>query len=115
MNSNDPILDWHINANVPEAMETLAEARVAEFLTSNSPDPIYRQLDLNYPKWVVYGPQPDGVGWTLMEDNYLHHPNVGTLIPMATATHGSDCIIVYRYGVFCIIGRDLSFTVGRIK
>lgn len=115
MKTDLPILDWHINENVPEAIEALAEAGVAEFITSASDDPIYRQLDLNYPKWKVYGPSPEGAGWTLMEDNFLHHPNIGTLIPMATAVHGSDCIIVYRFGLFCIVGKDLAFTVGKLK
>lgn len=114
MNLNDPILDWQINNALPEAIEALAEARVATLIVANSPDPIYRQLDINCPKWKVWGPSPDGVGWTLMADDYLYHPNLGTLIPAASAWHGSEKIVVYKYGLICIVQLDDSFTVGRI-
>lgn len=115
MKDDVPILDWQINSSLPEAMEALAEARVAEFITPASPDPIYRQLDINIPDWTVWGPSAIGGGWTLMEGDYLYHPNLGTLIPAAMAWLRSEKIVVYKYALFCIIQPDDSFTVGRIK
>jgi hypothetical protein len=110
---NDPILDWHYNQALPEAMTILAEARIAELITPRSPDPIYRQLDQNCPKWSVWGPMQ--AGWDLLRDDYLYHPNVGTLIPAAMAWLRSEKIVVYRFELICIIQPDQSFTVGRIK
>lgn len=115
MHDSDPILDWHINETLPEAMGALAEAKVAELITPNSPDPIYRQLDINYPTWQVWGPSAIGGGWSLLPDDYLYHPNLGTLFPCAMAWLRSEKIVVYRYGLFCIIQPDDSFSVGRIK
>lgn len=112
--ADQPILDWHINSAMPEAMTVLAEAKVAELLTLSSVDPIYRQLDFNYPKWKVWGPGEEGGGWTLMNDDYLYHPNLGTLIPAAMAWHYQERVVVYRYQLICIIQPDGSFTVGRI-
>ena len=63
MRSDDPILDWHLNDALPEAMDILARARVAELITPASVEPIYRQLDTNWPQWQVWGPQPQGANW----------------------------------------------------
>lgn len=115
MNPNDPILDWHINTSMPEAMSVLAEARVAELITPASPDPIYRQLDTNYPKWQVWGPNDEGGGWALMENDYLYHPNLGTMFPVAMAWLRSEKILVYKYGLICIVQPNDDFSVGRIK
>lgn len=111
MKSSDPILDWQINQALPEAIEILAEARVAALITTNSVDPIYRQLDENWSAWKVY---PPGMKWELLRDDYLYHPDVGTLIPAALAWLGSEKIVVYRFQLICIIQPDDSFTVGRI-
>lgn len=111
MNPNDPILDWHLNTALPEAMDILARAQVAGLLTPNSVDPIYRQLDENWPTWQVY---PPGMGWELLPDDYLYHPNIGTQIPAAQAWLGKEKIVVYNYGLICIVQTDDSFTVGRI-
>jgi hypothetical protein len=108
---DDPILDWHINDALPEAMDILARARVAELLTPNSVDPIYRQLDTNWPHWQCY---PPGMKWELLPDDYLYHPNIGTLIPAAAAWLGQEKIVVYNYRLICIVQPDGSFTVGRI-
>lgn len=111
MNPNDPILDWHINTALPEAMDILARARVAELLTPNSVDPIYRQLDENWPTWQVYAPDQ---GWELLPDDYLFHKNIGTQIPAASAWLGQEKIVVYNYGLICIVQPNDEFTVGRI-
>ena|SRR6185295_6981930 len=115
IHSNDPILDWHYNSAMPEAVAVIAEARVAEFITPKSPDPIYRQLDENCPNWQVWGPSVIGGGWELLPDDYLYHPNIGTLIPAAMAWLCSEKIIVYRFELICIVRPDESFTVGRIR
>lgn len=114
MKSSDPILDWQINTALPEALSILAEARVAELITPNSPDPIYRQLDINCPTWQVWAPSQEGGGWSLLPDDYLYHPNVGTQIPAAMAWLGQEKIIVYKFQLICIVQPDDSFTVGRI-
>jgi hypothetical protein len=111
MKDSDPILDWHINSALPEAMDILVQARVATLITPNSVDPIYRQLDTNWSAWQVY---PPGMKWELLEDDYLYHPSVGTLIPAAMAWLGQEKIIVYRFQLICIVQPDNSFTVGRI-
>lgn len=115
MKDSDPILDWQINSTLPEAVSDLAEARVAEFITPRSPDPIYRQLDINCPKWQVWAASPPGTGWTLMKDDYLYHPNLGTLIPAAMAWLGSEKIVVYKHRIICIIQPNNDYTVGRIR
>jgi len=114
MKDSDPILDWHLNSALPEALEVLAEARVAEFITPKSLDPIYLQLDKNCPKWQVWGPSAIGGGWELLPDDYLYHPNIGTQIPAAMAWLRSEKIIVYRFGLICIVQPDDSFTIGRM-
>lgn len=113
MHDFDPILDWHINSSLPEALECLAEARIAEFITPASPDPAYRQLDINYPKWKVWGPSEEGGGWELLPDDYLYSPTLGTLIPAAMAWLRSEKILVYKHSLICIVQPDDSFTVGR--
>ncbi len=110
MNPNDPILDWHYNAALPEAMQILAEARVAELLTPKSLDPIYRQLDQAIPTWKVWGPN---MGWELLAGDYLYHPNLGTLISAASAYLGQEKIVVYRFALISIIQPNGEFTVGR--
>jgi hypothetical protein len=112
MKDSDPILDWHINANMKEAMEILAEARVATLITPNSVDPIYRQLDTNWSAWQVY---PPGMKWELGLDDYLYHPEIGTLIPAAMAWLGQEKIIVYRFQLICIVQPNGEYTVGRIE
>lgn len=114
IDSTAPILDWHLNEGMPEAVSILAEARVAELLTPASPDPIYRQLDLNWPSWKVWGPSPAGGGWELLPGDYLYSPTIGTLLPAAMAWLRSEKITVYKYNLICIIQLDDSFTVGRI-
>ena len=114
MRDDAPILDWHINSTLSEAMSVLAECRVAEFITPASPDPIYRQLDINCPKWKVWGPSEAGGGWELLPDDYLYHPNLGTLIPAAMAWLRSEKILVYKFELICVVQPDDSFTVGRI-
>lgn len=110
---DEPILDWHLNDHFPhdEALSILAEARVAELLTPASIDPIYRQLDEKYPTWVCYN---DKMKWELGADDYLYHPNLGAMMPVAMAWLGTEQIIVYKARVFCIVQQDGSFTVGRI-
>lgn len=114
MKDSDPILDWHLNSALPEARDILTQARVAELLVANSLDPIYRQLDENCPTWQVWAPSQEGAGWSLLPDDYLYHPNIGTQIPAAMAWHGQEKIVVYNYQLICIIQPDDSFTVGRI-
>lgn len=114
ISASDPILDWHINSTLPEAMAVLAEARVAELLTTALPDPIYRQLDWHCPNWKVWGPNEQGGGWELLPDDYLYSPTLGTLIPAAMAWLRSEKIIVYKHRLICIVQPDGSFTVGRI-
>jgi hypothetical protein len=114
MNPDDqPILDWHLNERFSpdEAMSILAEAVVAELLTPSSIDPIYRQLDEKYPTWQAYN---DKMKWELGADDYLYHPNLGAMMPVAMAWLGTEKIVVYKCRVFCISQPDGSFTVGRI-
>jgi hypothetical protein len=108
---SDPILDWQVNEAMPDAVSILAQARVATLITPASVDPIYRQLDQNWSAWQVY---PPGMQWELLPNDYLYHPNIGTLIPAAMAWLGKEKIVVYNYQLICIIQPDDSFTVGRI-
>jgi hypothetical protein len=108
---SDPILDWHLNSALPEAVQILAQSQVATLITPNSVDPIYRQLDENRSTWQVYGPD---MKWELLPDDYLYHPSVGTLIPAAMAWLGQEKIVVYRFQLICIIQPNGEFSVGRI-
>lgn len=112
MRDDQPILDWYLNDGLPDAVAILAEARVAELITPSSLDPIYRQLDLNWPTWRTWGP---GMKWELLQNDYLYHPNLGTLIPAAQAWLGTEKIVVYKFQLICIIQPDGKYTVGRIK
>jgi hypothetical protein len=104
-------LDWQINTDVPNAEEMFRASPLPKILTV-SVDPIYRQLDEAMPAWICYGPK---MNWQLLDADYLHHPDIGTLVPVAMAWHGQEQILLYSLNVICIAQPDGSFTVGRMK
>jgi hypothetical protein len=103
-------LDWQLNEDIPNAEELFSASGLAKTI-GVSVDPIYRQLDEARPSWLVYGPDK---GWQLLDADYLHHPNIGTLVPVAMAFLGHEQILLYSLNLICIAQPDGSFTVGRL-
>lgn len=103
-------LDWQLNSDVPNA-ETMFNASGLAKTLGVSIDPIYRQLDEARPHWQVYGPDK---GWQLLDADYIHHPQIGTFVPVAMAWLGHEQILLYSLGLICITQPDGSFTIGRL-
>lgn len=103
-------LDWQLNDDVPNAEEIFSASGLSKILEV-SVDPIFRQLDSAMPTWQVYGPE---MNWQLLDADYLHHPKIGTLVPVAMAWLGHEQILLYSLKLICIAQPDGSFTVGRL-
>jgi hypothetical protein len=103
-------LDWQLNDSVPNAEEMFSASGLAKII-GVSVDPIYRQLDEAMPTWQVYGPN---MNWQLLDLDYLYHPEIGTLVPVAMAWRGHEQILLYSLNVICIAQPDGSFTVGKL-
>lgn len=112
-----PVLDWHTNtAAYSETDARFHLGRIPLLIDPNSPDPIYRQIDENYPKgWnPVAGLERDK--WTLTFDDYLIYPGLPPCPPAAMAFHAGERIMVYPAG-WVVVVNDLTseFTVARIE
>jgi hypothetical protein len=111
-----PILDWHLNRNYKPADARQHLGRIPLLINPDSPDPIYRQIEDNYPA----GWQPvaglEREKWTLTFDDYLIYPGLPPLAPAAMAQHAGERVLVYPAG-WVVVVNDLNgeFTVARIE
>lgn len=108
------ILDWHLNDQYGnEAMQHLG--RIPLLFDPNCADPIWQQVQDNYPEgWQpVLGDERSK--WTLTADDYLIYPGLPPIAPAAMAWLRSERILVYPAGWIVVteLGKD-EFTVARI-
>lgn len=111
-----PILDWHLNSQYSEADCRQHLGRIPLLIDPNSTDPIWQQVEDNYPAgWQpVMGLERDK--WTLTFDDYLIYPGLPPVAPAAMATHAGERVLVYPAG-WVVVVNDLTseFTVARIE
>lgn len=108
-----PILDWHLNNQYgSKALEHLG--RIPLLLDPNRADPVWLQVQENYPQgWCpVLG--DERAKWALTADDYLIYPGLPPLAPAAMAWLRSERILVYPAGWIVVVTLDGDFTVARI-
>lgn len=106
-----PVLDWHLNANVPSAYDHLG--RIPLIFNPECADPAWQQITDNYPGG--FNPEQDDRGWMFTEDEYLVRPPYPALEPSALAHLHDERILVYEGGWVVIAQRDGSYTVVEIE
>lgn len=111
-----PVLDWYINDQYREADARQHLGRIPLLIDPNSTDPIWQQVQDNYPEgWnPVLG--EDRSKWTLTFDDYLIYPGLPPIAPVAMAQHLDERILVYPSG-WVVVVKDATndFTVARIE
>lgn len=114
MTSRFPVLDWHLNEDYgPDALTHLG--RVPLLIDPNCADPVWQQVQDNYPQgWnPVVGEERSK--WMLTDDDYLIYPGLPPLAPAAMAWLRSERILVYPAGWVVVVTLDGEFTVVRIE
>lgn len=113
--SKFPALDWHLNSQYSESDARLHLGRIPLLINPDSDDPIWLQVQDNYPEgWnPVLGLERDK--WTLTFDDYLIYPGLPPIAPAAMAIHKGERMLVYPAG-WVVVVNDLTseFTVARI-
>lgn len=110
-----PILDWHINTqSYTEADCHLHLGRIPLLLDPNCADPVWLQVQTNYPEgWLpVLGEERSR--WTLTGDDYLIYPGLPPVAPAAMAWLHSERVLVYPAGWVVVVTLGGEFTVARI-
>jgi hypothetical protein len=108
-----PVLDWHLNDHYGnEAITHLG--RIPLLINPDCADPVWLQVQDNYPEgWnPVLGDERDK--WTLTADDYLIYPGLPPIAPAAMAWLRSERILVYPAGWVVVTTLDGEFTVARI-
>jgi hypothetical protein len=105
-----PVLDWHINNEVPDAAAHLG--RIPILLDPTSPDAAWLQLRDNYERG--WNPEPPSVGWIFTRDQYLVYPGLPPCPPSAMAYLRDEQILVYAGGWLVIVQPNGEFSVGRV-
>jgi hypothetical protein len=111
-----PILDWRLNSQYSEADGRLYLGRIPLLINPQCADPVWQQVQDNYPA----GWQPvmgtDREKWHLMGDDYLRHDGLPPVAPVAMAYHQRERIIVYPAGWIVVVDDSTGeFTVARIE
>lgn len=109
-----PVHDWHLNADYgSDARQHLG--RIPLLVDPTSADPIWLQVQTNYPRgWnPVLG--DERTKWTLTPEDYLLYPGLPPLAPAATAFHGDVQMLVYPAGWFVVVEPNQDFTLARIE
>lgn len=110
-----PVLDWHINTtSYTEADCRQHLGRIPLLLDPNCADPVWLQVQDNYPEgWnPVLG--DERAKWTLTADDYLIYPGLPPLAPAAMAWLRAERVLVYPAGWVVVVTLDGDFTVVRI-
>lgn len=110
------VLDWHHNtASYSEADCKLYLGRIPILLDPDCADPVWLQVQTNYPGgWnPVLGDERDK--WTFTADQYLIYPGLPPLAPAAMAWLRSEQVLVYPAGWLVVVDLEGSFTVARIE
>lgn len=114
MSSAFPVLDWHLNEWYgAEALTHLG--RIPLLIDPNCADPVWQQVQDNYPQgWnPVLGDERSK--WTLTTDEYLIYPGLPPAAPAAMAWLRSEKILVYPAGWIVVAELNGDFTVARIE
>lgn len=109
-----PVLDWHFNTRYPEDECRQHLGRIPLLLDPNCADPVWQQVQDNYPQgWCpVLGDEREK--WTLTADHYLIYPGLPPVPPAAMAWLRSEQVLVYPAGWVVVVTLDGNFTVARI-
>lgn len=113
MTDQFPVLDWHLNTQYgDEAMRHLG--RIPLLLNPTSDDPVWLQVQTNYPEgWQpVIGDERSR--WTLTGDDYLIYPGLPPVAPAAMAWLRSERVLVYPAGWLVVVTLGGDFTVARV-
>lgn len=115
MSTQFPVLDWHFNdRSYKEAQCREFLGRIPLLLNPNSEDPVWQQIQDNYPG----GWQPvlgdDRKKWTLTGDDYLVYPGLPPIAPAAMAWLRSERVLVYPAGWLVVVTLGGDFTVARV-
>lgn len=109
------VLDWHNNVRSYTEADALTHlGRIPLLINPDCADPIWQQVQDNYPG----GWQPvlgdDRKKWTLTADDYLVYPGLPPIAPVAMAWLRSEKILVYPAGWVVVVELGGDFTVARI-
>lgn len=108
------VLDWQINTQYLESEAMSHLGRIPLLLDPNCNDPVWLQIETNYP----HGWQPvrgvEREKWMLTGDDYLVYPGLPPLAPIAMAWLRSERIIVYPAGWLVVVDLNNDFTVARV-
>lgn len=110
-----PVLDWHLNPTSYSESDALTYlGRIPLLLDPNCTDPVWLQVQENYPQgWnPVLGEERSK--WTLTADDYLVYPGLPPIAPAAQAWLRSERILVYPAGWVVVVELGGDFTVARI-
>lgn len=109
MRDSDPILDWFVNENYPEAYRNAFSDPIVGLLTSASPLNAQEQLAGK----MLFSPPTEK--WELLDTNWLFYPGLPAMEPIAHAFLHGEQIFTYYNNFYCIVQPDGRFTVGRLK
>lgn len=109
------ILDWHFNTQYSEADVRAYLGRIPLLFDPDCADPVWLQVQTNYPQgWQpVLGEERSK--WTLTGDDYLIYPGLPPVAPVAMAWLRSERILVYPAGWIVVVDLKNDFTVARIE
>lgn len=105
------ILDWRLNAAYPAPDVILALGHIPEFIFAQDERPAWEQINQRYPPG--WNPMLPGK-FALDQHDYLYYPGDPVMVPLATAFHRQERIIVYPHAWVCIVQLDGGFSVARI-
>lgn len=108
-----PILDWHLN----HGYMSLAEqhlGRIPLLINPQCNDPVWLQVQDNYPDGWNPVPAAERHKWTLTGDEYLIYLGLPPVAPAAMAWLRSEKILVYPAGWVVVVQLNGDFTVARI-
>jgi len=105
---SDPILDWRLNDNYPNAISLLGP--VPALVTAASDDVAWQQFHDNH----FWEPQDSTHGWKLMADDALLYPNLPPVMPVAFAWLRGEKIMIYPAGFVVIVQLNGDFSICRM-
>lgn len=109
------VLDWYTNEGYSDADALAHLGRIPLLIDPNCADPVWQQVQDNYPKgWnPVLGDERSK--WTLTGDDYLIYPGLPPVAPAASAWLRAERILVYPAGWVVVVELNGDFTVARIE
>lgn len=109
-----PILDWHLNTSYKEDDARQHLGRIPLLINPQCNDPVWLQVQDNYPNGWNPVPASERHKWTLTADEYLIYPGLPPVAPAAMAWLRSEKILVYPAGWVVVVQLNGDFTVARI-